>query len=108
MAAFTAADVAAFLRKTGDAATEADAALAWSIIGAMAQSYTRGQGFTNGLPADDLSAVIFTATLRFLANKGQLEMSRTKGPFSIEYRSSFNDWSVAELSVLHRYRKRAE
>lgn len=107
MAAPTAADVAAFLHKTGDAATEADATQAWTIISAMASSYTRGQGFTSGTPADDIAAVIFTATLRLMGNKTQLEHTKAKGPFSVDYRSSFNGWTVAETFVLNRYRANA-
>ncbi|SPM31577.1 hypothetical protein [Mycobacterium terramassiliense] len=105
--AFTAADVAAFLGKPGDAATEAYATTALAVIGSMAQSYTRGQGFTNGAPADDIAAAIFTATLRFMANKDQLEKSKTKGPFSVDIRGSFSGWNLAETFVLNRYRKMA-
>jgi hypothetical protein len=108
VAAPTAADVAAFLGKTGDAATEAIAAQAITIITSLANSYTRGEGFTSGVPAGDISAAIFTAVLRFMANKSQIQYSKVKGPFTVEYRGGFDGWSVAEQFVLNRYRKRAE
>lgn len=108
MAAYTAAQVAEFLGKPGDSATEAYATTALAVIASMAESYTRGEGFSDGAPADDIAAAIFTATLRFMANKTQLEHSKIKGPFSVDYRSSFTGWSIAETFVLNRYRKRAE
>ncbi|WP_241566479.1 hypothetical protein [Mycolicibacterium elephantis] len=100
--------MAAFLGKPGDAATIAQANQAITIVTAMASAYTRGEGFAGGEPSDDIAAVIFTAALRFLANKSQLEMSKAKGPFAVDYRSAFDGWSLAEQYVLNRYRKRAE
>lgn len=108
MAGFTADDVAAFLGKPWDAATQDQAATALTLVTGMARSYTRDQGFTNGEPADDIWTVIFTATLRLMGNKTQLEQMQVKGPFSTEFRSAFTGFSVAETMVLNRYRKRAE
>lgn len=105
---FAADDVAAFLGKTGDAATEAFAAQALTVLTAMAQSYTRGEGFFNGTPANDIASAVFMAALRLMANKSQLEHSKDKGPFSVSFSGGFDGWSTAELSVLNRYRKRAE
>lgn len=71
----------------------------------MARAYTRGGGFAQtGEPAEDVAAVITTATARLVSNPGQLDEQRV-GPFSI--RGGFTGWSLAETFVLTRYRKRA-
>ena len=73
MAAPTAADVAAFLGKSEDAATWAIAGQALPIVTAMARSYTRDNGFIGSEPAEDIAAVILTATARLVSSPGQLE-----------------------------------
>src|SRR4051812_8311482 len=65
---------------------------------------TRGQGFTDGEPNQDIRAVILTAAARLLSNPRGLLMDETKGPESVSYRSAFTGWTVAELFVLNRYR----
>lgn len=101
----TGQDVADFLGKSGDGATAALAGEHVSIITAMARSYTRGRGFDpeTGDPAEDVAAVIVTATARLLSNPGQL--AHSMGPFALH--GGFTGWSLAETFVLNRYRKRA-
>ncbi|MGB6243681.1 hypothetical protein [Gordonia sp. (in: high G+C Gram-positive bacteria)] len=100
----TGAAVAAFLGQGDDTQLVALAGQHATIVTAMAQAYTRGQGFTGGVPADDLAAVITTATARLVTNPEQTEdlaigSYRTKG--------GFQGWTLAELFVLNRYRKKA-
>lgn len=102
----TAADVAAFLGK-GDAATLAITGQALPIITAMARSYTRDNGFTDVGPADDIAAVIVTATARLVSNPGQLEGQHEMGPFRADFRGGFTGWTLVETFVLNRYRVRA-
>ena len=83
---------------------QADAVIA--VVTAMASSYTRGQGFTNAQPQTDLRAVILSASVRLLRDRGV--ESEAMGPFQVSYRSGFEGWSVAELVVLNRYRERAQ
>jgi hypothetical protein len=104
MAAPTAADVAAFLGKPGDAATVAIAGQALPIVTAMARSYTRDNGFVGVEPADDIAAVLVTATARLITNPGQLSVSDTMGPFSHDAREGFVGWTLVETFVLNRYR----
>lgn len=100
----TAADVAAFLGKSGNAATEAMAAQHLSVVTAMAHGYTRGAGFDEtGAPFEDVGAVILTATARLMANPTQLAQSA--GPFVLN--GGFSGWSLAEIFVLNRHRKKA-
>lgn len=100
-------EVAAFLGQGANTELVALAEEHIVIIAAMARSYTRGQGWTAGPPvtvADDLAAVITTATARLLSNPAQSEMEQV-GPYT--RRGAFNGWTLAETFVLNRYRKRA-
>lgn len=105
MAAPTAADLSALLGSTVDTA-QANAVI--GIVSAMASSYTRGVGFDDGEPAADLAAVVKTASVRLLSNPTALA-AESMGPFAATYgqRGEFG-WTTAELSVLNRYRKRAD
>lgn len=74
-----------------------------AIITALAKGYTRGRGFVGGAPAEDLAAVIATASARLAANPEQV--GQTTGPFHVD--AGFTGWTLPELAVLNRYRKRA-
>lgn len=79
------------------------------IVTAMARAYTRDSGFTtvNTIPecADELAAVITTATARLMTNPGGLAYD-LGGTVSI--RGGFTGWTLAELFCLNRYRKRSK
>lgn len=79
-----------------------------TIITAMASAYTRGQGFTAGAPNDEIRAVILTASARLISNATGLLYNQVEGPSQIQYSSAFSGWTVAELLVLNRYRRRAQ
>jgi hypothetical protein len=96
-------DVAAFLGQGDDATLVALADEHLPIVTAMVRSYTRGNGFTGTSPADDIRAVILTATARLMANPEQLGYQRG----SVSLSGGFTGWSLAETFVLNRYRKRA-
>lgn len=103
----TGQDVADFLGQGNDTALVALAERHVAVIAAMAQAYTRGRGFfTDGEPAEDVAAVITTATAR-LANKPDQVPNEEIGPFKVSG-ASFTGWSLPELVVLNRYRKRAQ
>lgn len=97
--------VAAFLGKPGDAATEATAAQAVPVVTAMAKAYVRGG--SEWEPNDELDAVIVTATARMVSNPSGLAQDHAVGPYSHSLRGAFQGWTLAELFVLNRYRKRA-
>lgn len=103
MPAITGADVAAFLGQGTDPELVALAGQHVPIVTAMARAYTRGEGFVGGIPTDDIAAVITTATARLVANPEQL--STTVG--SVAVNGGFTGWTLAELFVLNRYRRRA-
>lgn len=97
-------DVAAFLGQGDDENLIALAEQHVDIITAMARAYTRGQGFVDGDPNDEIAAVITTATARLIANPEQIPT--TTG--SVTVNGGFSGWSLAETFVLNRYRKRAQ
>lgn len=104
-------DVAAFLGQGDNLELVALADQHATIISAMAQAYTRGQGFDDsGNPGDDLAAVITTATARLVTHPDQVpSKTQTAGSMSMaENGAGFTGWTLAELFVLNRYRKRAQ
>lgn len=96
-------DVAAFLGQGDDDTVLALAGESLPIITAMAQAYTRGNGFTAGEPNEEIAAVITTATARLMGNPDQLQ--HRVG--DVSYQSAFTGWTLAETFVLNRYRKKA-
>ena len=103
MAAVTAQDVADFLGQGSDPSVVALAGEHLPIITAMARAYTRGVGFTDGAPNEEIAAVITTATARLMAHPTQLEQ-RIGETYT---RQGFHGWTLAETSVLNRYRRTA-
>ncbi|MGP4054407.1 hypothetical protein ACTWP6_06215 [Mycobacterium sp. 4D054] len=104
MAAVTGADVAAFLGASDDTALMAQAGDHAAIITALARSYTRGRGFVGADPAEDIAAVIVTATARLVANPEQIATDYG----SVSLRGGWQGWNLAEQIVLNRYRVRAQ
>jgi hypothetical protein len=79
-----------------------------SVLAAQASSWTRGVGFTNGQPNDEiLYGVIYPAALRLLAHPRQLSMSESAGPETVDVRTGFNGFTINEQRVLGRYRVQA-
>ncbi|WP_347957093.1 hypothetical protein [Gordonia aichiensis] len=100
-------DVAAFLGKATDPTAVSLAEQHIPIVEAMARAYTRGRGFDDDGPYDDVGAVITTASARLMTNPGQLAGDRSAGPYSESVRGGFTGWTLAELFVLNRYRRKA-
>lgn len=105
MSAPTYSDLGALLGRT---VTEAQGTAVIQVITSMVSAYTRGVGFIDGVPNDELRAVVLTASARLLAHPRQLGMAEALGPESASFREGFSGFSVAELFTLNRYRKRAE
>jgi hypothetical protein len=97
--------VAAFLGKPESAAILATAEQAIPIVTVMVRAYVRGD--TTWDSNEELDAVIVTATARMVSNPGQLPIDVTAGQFTQSVRGAFQGWTLAELVVLNRYRKRA-
>lgn len=104
--AVEAEQVAAFLGKPDDAATIATAEQAVPVVTVMVKAYVRGG--PDWEPNDELDAVIVTASARMVSNPSGLPMDFTTGSFAHSIRGAFQGWTLAELFVLNRYRKRAK
>lgn len=100
----TGQDVADFLGQGDDDTVVALAGQHLTIITAMAQAYTRGNGFEGGHPNDEIAAVLVTATARLMANPDQTNYRAG----SVSYQSHFQGWTLAETFVLNRYRRKAQ
>lgn len=105
MSAPTAADLVKFLgHDTADTALVAQASAALTTVGAMVDAYCRGKHRnTSGEPRTGVNEVILTAAARLLTNPEQLPMDI--GDVSI--RGGFTGFTLVELAVLNRYRKRS-
>lgn len=103
MAAVTGAQVAAFLGQSDDVQLVALADQAAQVVTAMARAYTRDEGFAGAEPNDQIAAVITTAAARLVANPEQLATDVG----SVSVRGGFTGWSLAELFVLNRFRRRS-
>ena len=97
------ADVAALMGQPDNPDLVAVIDKALTTIYQLVSAYTRGNGFVGGVPNPELRAVIRTATARLTANPEQV--ASTVGGVTVG--AGFNGWSLAELAVLNRYRKRA-
>lgn len=86
-----------------DAITVADAML--SVVTAQVRAYTRDRGFSGDQPAPDLDTVILTSTARLVANPENLR-SESLGEYSVQ-RQVIDGWTLPELAILNRYRRRA-
>lgn len=75
-------------------------------VTAMVKAYTRGAGFDPGTgePGDDLALVIVSSVARLVTNPSHT-VSESVGPFAVR-QAVFTGWTLPELAVLHRYRRR--
>lgn len=78
------------------------------VVTQFVKAYTRGRGFDEyQVPNDELAAVITTASARLASNGSQISTSKQAGEYTTDLRSFFTGWTIAELFVLNRYRRRA-
>lgn len=59
------------------ASDQVEAAL--TVVTSMARSYTGDTGISNGVPSEQIGAVVLAATCRLLANPGQLRGTESMG-----------------------------
>lgn len=104
MAAVTGQRIAEFLGGGGDSNLVTLAGSHAEIITQMCLAYTRGAGFSDGVPNDQIASVIVTAAARLVSNPQQI--ANDVGGVSI--RGGFNGFNLAEQRVLNRYRKQAQ
>lgn len=102
----TARDVTDFLGQSSDATIVALAGEHLPFVMEAVRAYTRGSGFTAGIPADDLGLVIVASTARLAVNPA-LHRSEWVGDYRVNY-GSFAGWTLPEQAILNRYRRRAQ
>lgn len=74
-------------------------------VGHMVRAYTRGRGFPlEGMVEDDIAAVIVTAAARLFHNPDMATREEAGAMTSVP--GLFSGWTLPELAVLHRYRRR--
>jgi len=99
-------DVANYLGRGEDATILALAGEHLPVVEQMVRAYVRDRGFDEITgPSDDLAAVIVSSCARLVSNP-EHNVSQQLGTFSIRP-GIFNGWTLPELAILHRYRKRA-
>ncbi|WP_431711103.1 hypothetical protein [Glutamicibacter uratoxydans] len=76
------------------------------LVSAFVEAYTRGRGFTDGEPNKPLEKVIISATARLVDNPSQAKR-QSAGAFSVTP-AVLDGFTLPELAVLHRYRKRTQ
>lgn len=97
--------VAAYLGRADDTETIALAELHTETVAAYVYGYTRGRGFTDdGRPAPDLQHVIVAAAATLTSNPEQVSYYST-GDYS-ERPAVLAGWTLPQLGILHRYRRR--
>lgn len=101
----TGQEVADFLGRGSDTDLVSLASIHVVHVANLARAYTRGKGFVDGAPVDDIASVIVTATARLVTNP-TLDKSESIGSYSVSA-GSFYGWSLVEQSILNGYRRRA-
>lgn len=96
----------AYVGRPGDTEALALANAQLPIVEAFVHGYVRGRGFyVDGTPTPPLQAVIISAAARLLSNPEQVTWYAI-GDYS-ERPRVLEGYTLAEIGVLHRYRKRA-
>ena len=76
------------------------------IVTAFVHGYTRGRGFVGDLPDVPLEIVIVSAAARLVDNPSHMKR-QSAGMFSVAM-TTLDGFTLPELAVLHRYRKRTQ
>ena len=95
--------MAAFVGQPGNPDVTATAEAQVPIVTEYVRGFTRGRGFRDESPAGPLRAVIVSGVARLATNPEQVAHFQT-GDYS-ERPAQLAGWTLAELGVLHRYRR---
>ncbi|MCK8644396.1 hypothetical protein [Mycobacterium colombiense] len=106
MAAPTAQNVLDLL-SVSPAPTDAQVTQALAAVTNVAHAYTRGQGFSDDGPNEEIASVVVLATARLLRNPSQLPVREQYGAIVVDYRGGFTGWTLTERETLNRYRAQA-
>lgn len=101
----SAQQVADFLGQGDVPETLALAGAQLPFVLATVEAYTRGRGFVAGEPGPDVALVVIASTARLVSNP-DLKRSEKIGDYEVTP-GAFLGWTLPELAILHRYRRRA-
>ena len=101
----TPAELVKFIGATGEN-VEMQAELAISTATALVGAYCRGKEKRAGRYRPGVEEVILTVSARILANPSQTQERETIGPYSYFRGEGFKGFTIVELAVLDRYRKK--
>lgn len=74
----------------------------------LVSAYTRGRHVTcNGNARPGVQEVVTAVAARILSNPEQVQQREEVGPYSYFKGAGFSGFTLVELAVLNRYRKRA-
>lgn len=91
-----------------DAKDEEQVAIAVSSAEALVEAYCRGRHVDPaGVYRPGVEAVIIAVASRLLGNPSQIQRRDQAGPFATSRGEGFSGFTLVELAVLNRYRKRA-
>lgn len=83
------------------------AAIAWTTAEALVGAYCRGREKRGDVYRPGVEDVILMVGSRILANPEQIQVREQVGPYSMFKGAGFEGFTLVELAVLNRYRKRA-
>lgn len=100
------AKLQAFAPEDGHDATQCEIAIESAV--ALIEGYTRGNHLNlAGKSRPGVDAVTLTVAARIVANPGQISRQDSAGTFSRRRGEGFSGFTLAELAILNRYRRRA-
>ena len=105
MALITPDELIKFTGATGENVTD-QATTAITVACQLVGAYCRGREKRAGRYRPGVEAVITTVAARILANPDQVQEREQVGPFSFSKGDGFKGFTIVELAVLNRYRKR--
>lgn len=86
---------------------DAQAAQALTTASALVSAYCRGREKRGDKYRPGVEEVITMVAARILANPEQISVREQVGPYQMYKAAGFNGFTLVELAVLNRYRKRA-
>lgn len=86
---------------------DAQAATALTTAQALVGAYCRGREKRGDVYRPGVEEVIMMVAARILANPEQISVREQVGPYQMYKAAGFSGFTLVELAVLNRYRKRA-
>jgi len=99
-------DLIEFTGATGSE-VESQARTALDMAESLVATYCRGRHARGGHWRPGIETVISTVAARILSNPEFIQVREVIGPYQYFRGEGFTGFTIAELSVLNRYRKRA-